>query len=85
MLDSEDTSPEARRILVEGYRRMSVAEKARRVDEMTVAVQQLALARIRAQYPGRSEREYRLRLASLWLDRELMVRAFGWDPEVEGY
>ncbi len=37
MLDSEDTSPEARRILVEGYRRMSVAEKARRVDEMTVA------------------------------------------------
>ncbi len=31
------------------------------------------------------ERELRLRLASLWLDRETMIRVFHWDPEPEGY
>jgi hypothetical protein len=42
--------------------------------------------RIQARYgPDLSERELRLRLAALWLDRETMIDAFGWDPEVEGY
>jgi len=31
------------------------------------------------------EREVRLRLASLRLDREVMVTVFGWDPHEEGY
>jgi len=42
--------------------------------------------RIQARYgPDLTERELRLRLAALWLDRETMIEAFGWDPEVEGY
>ena len=24
-------------------------------------------------------------LGALWIDRETMIKAFGWDPEVEGY
>jgi len=41
---------------------------------------------IQARYgPDLTERELRLRLAALWLDRETMIEAFGWDPEVEGY
>jgi len=35
--------------------------------------------------PDLSERELRLRLAALWLDRETMIEVFAWDPEEMGY
>ena len=83
---SRDTPLEVEEILLAGYRRLTPGQKLARVADLNRAVRQLALARIRAQYgPGLSEREERLRLAALWLDRETMVRVFGWDPEVEGY
>ena len=81
----EDTPARIQDITIEGYRRMSPQEKLRRVSELTKAVQQLALARIKKQYGDISEHEQRLRLASLWLDRNTMVRGFQWDPEIQGY
>lgn len=80
-----DTPRHIQEILTAGYRRMSPQKKLKRVSELTKAVQQLALARIRRQYGKLSEREQRLRLASLWLDRETMIKVFNWDPSVEGY
>ena len=80
-----DTPPEIRKILIEGYHQMTPQQKMQRVSEMTKAIQQLALARIRKQYGDIPEREARLRLASLWLDRETMIRVFDWDPYKEGY
>ena len=80
-----DTSPHIQNILIAGYRRMSPQQKFKRVSELTKAVQQLALARIRKQYGTLSEREQHLRLASLWLDRDTMIRVFQWDPQEEGY
>ena len=80
-----DTSPEIEAVLIDGYRRMSPAEKLARVGALNRAVQQLALAGIRARHRGVSDREARLRLAALWLDRDTMMRVFGWDPEAEGY
>jgi hypothetical protein len=80
-----DTPPHIWEILIEGYRRMPPQQKLKRVSELTKAVQQLALARICRQYGGISEEEQRLRLASLWLDRETMIKVFNWDPVVEGY
>jgi hypothetical protein len=83
---SRDTPLEVEEILLAAYRRMTPVEKLRRVADLNRAVRQLALARIRQQYGSDlSEREERLRLATLWLDRDTMVRVFGWDPEVEGY
>ena len=64
---------------------MTMQQKIQCVDELDKSVQQMALARIRKQYGDISEREQKLRLASLWLDRETMIKVFGWDPEVEGY
>jgi hypothetical protein len=65
---------------------MTPAEKARIVADLNRAVRELAASRIRSRYgPDLPERELRLRLAALWLDRETMIRAFGWDPEREGY
>ena len=52
------------------------------LDEL---VQRLAMTDIRRRYPQASPRECDLRLASRWLGAELMRRAFGWDPDKEGY
>lgn len=83
---SLDTPPEVEEIVLERYRQMSPLERLRQVFELNYMAQSLAEMRIRAQYgPDLSEREIRLRLAALWLDRETMIEAFGWDPEVEGY
>lgn len=81
-----DTSPEMESVLVAGYRRMDGYEKLRRVASLNRSVEQLARARIRAQYgDGVTEREMRLRLATLRLGRRLMIEAFGWDPLDQGY
>ncbi len=75
-----DTDPRVLSALVAGYRRMSLAEKFRRVEQLNEAVLSLAAARIKKEHPSIGDRELRLRLASLWLDAETMKRAFGWDP-----
>ena len=80
-----DTPPHIQEILIAGYRSMSPQKKLKQVSELTKAVQQLALARISQQYGKISEQEQRLRLASLWLDRETMIQVFNWDPSVKGY
>jgi hypothetical protein len=80
-----DTHPKIQQILIEGYRRMTPAQKMQCVTELNQAVQQLALARILKEYGPLSEYEQRLRLAALWLDRDTMIRVFNWDPLKEGY
>ncbi len=80
-----DTPDHIQKILIEGYRKMPPWQKLRRVSELTKTTQLLALTRIRKQYGDIPEREQRLRLASLSLDRETMIRVFNWDPKKEGY
>lgn len=80
-----DTPPHIQKMLIAGYRRMTPQQKMQQVSELTKAVQQFALARIRKQYGDISEQEQRLRLAALWLDRKTMIRVFNWDPRKEGY
>jgi hypothetical protein len=80
-----DTSEYAEKILIEGYRAMPAQKKLEQVAALTQMVQKMALVRIRSQYGNVSEKELRLRLASLWLPRETMIKLFNWDPEIEGY
>lgn len=81
-----DTPPEVRKVLIEGYRRMSAQEKMRRVLDLNRTVEAMAAARLRRQYgPDLSDRELKLRLAALRLDRGTMIEVFGWDPQVKGY
>lgn len=82
---SPDTSHEAEKVMIEGYRKMPVWRKLQQVREMTRLVYELAMNDVRRNYPQADERELKLRLASRWLDPELMRKAFGWDPEKEGY
>ena len=80
-----DTDRNADEILIAGYRAMEPWKKLAQVAAMTRTILQLAAARIRKQHEGISERELQLRLASLWLDRDTLIRAFGWDPDKEGF
>ncbi|MFL6195488.1 MAG: hypothetical protein ACJ75H_15030 [Thermoanaerobaculia bacterium] len=83
---SADTPPEIEEIVLERYRRMTPFDRLMQVWELNRMAQRMAALRIQAKYgPDLPERELRLRLAALWLDRETMIEAFGWDPEVQGY
>lgn len=73
----DDTSADAERVLVGLYQRMSPARKMRQVEELTRGVQQLALARLRAEDPGADDETLKLRLAALWVDRDLLLAAYG--------
>lgn len=80
-----DTKPEIERMLIAAYRKMTPVEKMARVVQLSQACTDLALAGIRDRYPRADEHEVRLRLGALRMDRTLMIKAFGWDPEEEGY
>ncbi|MFN0108359.1 MAG: hypothetical protein ACKVZH_05845 [Blastocatellia bacterium] len=82
---AEDTPPEIERIIIEGYRRMSAAQKLQIMQDLQQSARLLALGEIRRQHPQASERELQLRLASRWIEPEMMHKAFGWNPDVEGY
>jgi hypothetical protein len=64
---------------------MSPSQKLERVRALTRAVQELALLDIRRRHPDAEDRELSLRLASRWIEPDLMVRAFGWDVREVGY
>ncbi len=77
----DDTHPAIAKMLVEGYRRMSPAEKLARCGDLSASVRQLAAARIRAEHPRADEREVQLRVASLLYPADLLRRAVGWEPD----
>ena len=60
-----------------GIMEMSPQQKLKRVDELAKAVQQIAFARIRQEFGGLFEREQKLQLVSLWLEKETMIKVFG--------
>ena len=79
-----DTHPKVEQLMIEAYRAMTPAQKLARVQALNETVMQMAAARLKKEYGPMSERELRLRLASLRLDRTTMIRVFGWDPEQHG-
>jgi hypothetical protein len=77
-----DTSPDARRVYLELYRRMSPGERLQRVFELCDFQQSLQIANVRAMHPEAGEEEIFLRVASRRLGRDLMIKAYGWDPDL---
>jgi len=72
-------------MLIEGYRKMPAWRKLQIVSQANRFARQLILMDIRSRYPNADEEECRMRMASRWIPRDLMIRAFGWDPEEHGY
>jgi hypothetical protein len=81
---SLDTAPAAHEVMVGLWRDMTPSRKMCSVLESNRMCNELALAGIRRQYPAATEHEQRMRLAARRIDRELMIKAFGWDPELHG-
>ena len=76
-----DTDPRALEVFLECQRRMSASDKVNGMLNLTRRVFETAQAEVRRQYPGIGEREVFLRTAARHLDRETMIRVYGWDPE----
>ncbi|MBI4244352.1 MAG: hypothetical protein HY606_09710 [Planctomycetes bacterium] len=70
--------------LIEMLRMLSPARKLEMVAEINNACRQMAMIGLRQRYPDASQEELRLRLAALWIDRNLMIKAFSWDPDKKG-
>lgn len=83
---SIDTPPEVEEVLVRRLREIGPSARLQAALDLNRSLEALALVGIRQRHGEHvGERGERLRLFSLRLDREDMVRAFGWDPEKEGY
>lgn len=66
-----DTSPEIEARLIEGWRRMSPADKARLVTALTTSAIEMTKAGIRHRHPDESPASHRRRLAVILLGPEL--------------
>ncbi|HZL56493.1 MAG TPA: hypothetical protein VFC21_05400 [Bryobacteraceae bacterium] len=77
-----DTSPDALRVYLDLHRRMAPGERVSRVFELCEFQESLQVASVRAMHPDASEREIFLRVAARRLGRDLMIRAYGWDPDL---
>jgi len=80
---ARDTRESDEKVQFEILARMSPAEKARIVTDLTLAVQQLAFAGLRQQYPDAPDDEIWLRLAARRLGRETVRKVYGRDPGQE--
>jgi hypothetical protein len=79
-----DTTPEALVVFYELQRQRTPSQKLNDVFELTAWMFANAEAGVRLRYPGISDREVFLRAASLRIPRDLMIAAYGWDPDAHG-
>ena len=82
---SSDTTPEAQRMQFELIRSLPDWKRLSLAFELTQATRLLVLADIRARYPEAGDEELRKRFIARILAREEVIRAYGFDPKVEGY
>jgi hypothetical protein len=81
---ASDTPPEVDALMFDFWRRATPSQKIQKILGMGKMVNALVRSQLRARYPAASAREIELRLASRNLDRETMIRAFDWDPDLHG-
>ncbi len=75
--DQSDTSPEARRVLYDLYRRMPPARKFQLICDTYDLGKQLALAGLRMRHPNAAEDELRRLWSQEHLGRELFEKVYG--------
>ena len=80
----DDTSPKALEVLIELSRRLTPGERFERMFELNQMMEELSREDVRRLYPNAGEREVFLRTAARRLGRDLMIKAYGWDPEAHG-
>ncbi|MEO8025778.1 MAG: hypothetical protein ABI823_04870 [Bryobacteraceae bacterium] len=78
----EDTDPQAFEVYTQMHRDMSLDQKLNRIFELVEFSEGLVRDRILREHPKASDREVFLRVASTRLDRQSMIDAYGWDPDL---
>ena len=76
-----DTDPRVLEVWMDMLHAKTPGERILMTLEMSDFAFRLSESGVRERYPAASEREVFLRAAALRLPRELMIRAYGWDPE----
>ena len=76
-----DTDPHVLEVWMDMLRSKTPGERILMAFEMSEFAIRMSESGVRARYPAASEREVFLRSAALRLPRDLMIRAYGWDPE----
>ncbi|HEU4871355.1 MAG TPA: hypothetical protein VFT08_10930 [Pyrinomonadaceae bacterium] len=82
---SPDTTPEAQRKQYEMMRRLSPEQKLSLAFSLTETMRQLVLADLHHRFPQADSEEIRKRFIARVLPREDVIRAYGFDPKVEGF
>jgi hypothetical protein len=80
----QDTDPAAMKVWIDLLRKKTPGENLAAVQGLSGMAMELARAGERLAHPKADEREVFLRAASRWLDRDLMIQAYGWDAEAHG-
>ena len=80
-----ETSIDAEEVLIKLVRQAPVWRRLRMVADLNESLETLAMADLRRCYPEAGKLELKKRLAARLLQRDEVIAAFGWDPEVEGY
>lgn len=75
-----DTDPKALEVFLEIQRRRSPAQKLADVFDLSQGLFEMAKAGVRLRHPDADEREVFLRAVATRLPRDLMIKAYGWDP-----
>ena len=76
-----DTHPLARQVWLELLRNKTPGERIAAAFDLTDFALRMTESGVRATHPHASEREIFLRSAARRLPRDLMIRAYGWDPD----
>ena len=79
-----DTSPEALKVFYGIQRRRTGEQKLADAFDLSDGLLEMAKQGVRMRYPEAAEREVFLRAVATRLPRELMLRAYGWDPLAHG-
>ena len=76
-----DTDPRVLDVWLKLLREKTPGERIAMAFELSDFAVRVSESGVRVRYPGASEREIFLRSAALRISRDLMIRAYGWDPE----
>jgi hypothetical protein len=82
--DFTDTDPRAMEVWLELLRQKAPGERLSATLGLADLALKMAEAGVRKAHPQAPDQEVFLRVASRHLPRELMIRAYGWDPEIDG-
>ena len=80
-----DTTTDAQAMVYELMGRLPAWKKLKLTCELIETARNLTRADLQKQFPQASEPELRRRFIARVLPRELVIRAYGFDPEQEGY